>query len=220
MEAPVWAAWIAAGASLLALLGNVTLQLWQGKKSAAHQAKLQAQQLEFQQAALSQGAEAAYVDWLRDKRLDAMVRLQDAFEEVMNLHDVWGFDESRGEEKAAWDARVKAASNRMASAAYRVRLVFGVHLDLLKYCTELAELADKMCGLLLLSWKVGQNLPNWESEILRDHKQWREDFDRKYTVIWTKMHLLTTPLPKREWEMVHRYLDETASTREAGGTDP
>lgn len=206
MQAPIWAAWIAASASLLALLGNVALQLWQGKKSADHQEKLQAQQLEFQQAALGQTAEAAYMDWLRDKRLDAMIRLQDAFEEVMDVRDLWGFAESRGDNTSDWDTRVKAASQQMASAAYRVRLVFGINVDLLKRCTELAALADKMCRLLLLPWETGQKLSNWENGILSDHRRWRDEFDRKYTVIWTELHLLTTPLPNKEWEQVRRNL--------------
>lgn len=192
---------------MLALLGNVALQLWQGKRSAQHQAKLQAQQLEFQQAALGQTAEAAYMNWLRGNRLDAMVRLQDAFEEVMEVHDLWGFRESRGDNRETWDARAKAASNQMASAAYRVRLVFGLHLDLLANCTELAELADKICRLVQLPWDVGQKLDNWD-QIIKDHKRWRGELDRKYSVIWTKMHLLTTPLPKSEREMARRYLEE------------
>ena len=217
MEAPVWAAWIAASASLLALLGNVALQLWQGKKSAAHQVKLQEQQLEFQRAALAQSTESAYMDWLRGKRLDSMVRLQDAFEEVMDVHDLWGFKESRGEHRETWDARAKAASNQMASAAYRVRLVFGLHLDLLKNCTELAELADKMCRLVLLPWEIGQGLEGWD-QMLEDHKRWRDELDRKYAVIWTKMHLLTTPLPKSEREMTQRYLEEP--TESAANTAP
>ncbi|MBF4993646.1 hypothetical protein ITX31_05930 [Arthrobacter gandavensis] len=213
MEAPIWAAWIAAGASVLALLGNVALQLWQGKRSADHQAKLQAQQLEFQQAALSQTAESAYMDWLRDKRLDAMIRLQDAFEEVMTVRDLWGFSESRGDNTTEWNRRVNAANNQMASAAYRVRLVFGINLDLLKRCTELAALADKMCRLLLLPWESGQKLSNWESQILRDHRRWRDEFDEKYSVIWTQLHLLTTPLPKSEWEQVRRNLADQEEAR-------
>lgn len=213
MEAPVWAAWIAAGASLLALLGNIALQLWQGRKSAAHQLKLQEQQLKFQQAALAHSADTAYMDWLRGKRLDAMVRLQDAFEEVMDVHDLWGSSESRGENREAWDSRAKAASNQMASAVYRVRLVFGLHLDLLTNCSELAELADKMCRLVLLPWEIGQKLENW-GQMLEDHKRWRKKLDGKYAVIWAKMHLLTTPLPKGEWEMVQRYLEESTEVAE------
>lgn len=206
MEGPVSAAWIAAAASMLALLGNVALQLWQGRRATAHQAKLQQQQLDFQKDALERSSEAAYIGWLRDKRLEAMVRLQDAFEEVMTVHELWGFSESRGDNRAAWDARVNAASREMASAAYRVRLVFGLHTDLLTYCTDLAALADKMCRLLLLPWEVGQKLDNWESQILKDHREWRDEFDRKYSVIWTKMHLLTTPLPSSEWQAVQRAL--------------
>jgi hypothetical protein len=124
----------------------------------------------------------------------------------MAVRDLWGFSESRGDNRPAWDARVKAASNEMASATYRVRLVFGLHMDLLKYCTEIATLADKMCRLLLLPWDVGQKLDNWESQILKDHSRWRDEFDQKYSVIWTKMHLLTTPLPRKEWEQVQRML--------------
>lgn len=210
MEGSVWAAWIAATASLLALLGNVALQIWQGRKTAAHQANLQTHQLNFQKAALDQTSETAYMGWLRDKRLDAMVRLQDAFEEVMAVRDLWGFSESRGDNRTAWDARVNAASKEMASATYRVRLVFGLHMELLKYCTDIAVLADKMCRLLLLPWDVGQNLDNWESHILKDHREWRDEFDRKYTVIWTKMHLLTTPLPKSEWQAVQESLARDA----------
>jgi hypothetical protein len=206
MEGPASAAWIAAAASMLALLGNVALQLWQGRKATAHKAKLQQQQLDFQKAALEQTSEAAYMGWLRDKRLEAMVRLQDAFEEVMAVRDLWGFSESRGDNRAAWDARVNAANREMASAAYRVRLVFGLHTDLLKYCTDIAELADKMCILLLLPWEDGQKLHDWESQILKDHRDWRGEFDRKYSVIWTKMHLLTTPLPSNEWKTVQESL--------------
>ncbi|MHA7177347.1 hypothetical protein ACX80D_11885 [Arthrobacter sp. Sr24] len=210
MEGPVWAAWIAASASMLALLGNVALQLWQGRRVNLHQANLQKQQLDFQRAALDQTSEAAYMGWLRDKRLDAMVRLQDAFEEVMAVRDLWGFSESRGDNKAAWDARVNAANKEMSSATYRVRLVFGLHLDLLKYCTDISVLADKMCRLLLLPWDLGQKLDGWESRILKDHGEWRDEFDRKYSVIWTKMHLLTTPLPKKEWETVQESLARDA----------
>ncbi|RAX45532.1 hypothetical protein DQ354_08545 [Arthrobacter sp. AQ5-06] len=202
---------------MLALLGNVALQLWQGRKATAHQAKLQEQQLAFQQAALEQTSEAAYMGWLRDKRLEAMVRLQDAFEEVMAVRDLWGFSESRGENRAAWDTRVNAASQEMASAAYRVRLVFGLHNDLLKYCTEIAALADKMCRLLLLPWDVGQKLDNWESQILKDHSEWRDEFDRKYAVIWTKMHLLTTPLPRNEWHAVQEALARQSEEKDTAG---
>jgi hypothetical protein len=217
MEGSVWAAWIAAAASMLALLGNVALQLWQGRKTTAHQAKLQKQQLDFQQAALEQTSEAAYMGWLRDKRLEAMVRLQDAFEEVMAVRDLWGFRENRGDNRATWDARVNAANKEMASATYRVRLVFGLHLDLLKYCTDIAVLADKMCRLLLLPWDVGQKLDNWESQILKDHREWRDEFDRKYSVLWTKMHLLTTPLPKNEWKAVQERLARDAEVSPTEG---
>lgn len=198
---------------MLALLGNVALQLWQGRKATAHQANLQRQQLDFQQAALEQTSEAAYVGWLRDRRLEAMVRVQDAFEEVMSVQELWGFSDSQGVNEAAWLVRVNAANKEMTSATYRVRLVFGLHLDLLTYCTEIALLADKMCRLLLLPWNVGRKLDNWESQILKDHREWRDDFDAKYLVIWTKMHLLTTPLPKSEWEAVQR-----EKARDAGET--
>ncbi|MEO3939797.1 hypothetical protein V3C41_01785 [Paenarthrobacter nicotinovorans] len=220
MEGPVSAAWIAAAASMLALLGNVALQLWQGRKATAHQAKLQQQQLDFQKEALERTSEAAYMAWLRDKRLDAMVRLQDAFEEVMTVHERWGFNESRGDNRAAWDARVDAASREMASAAYRVRLVFGLHTDLLKSCTDIATLADKICRLLLLPWEEGQKLADWESRILKNHREWRDEFDRKYSVIWTKMHLLTTPLPSHEWKSVHETLARQAKKPEANGDTP
>lgn len=206
MEGSVWAAWIAAAASMLALLGNVALQIWQGRKTSTHQAELQKQQLDFQQAALEQTSEAEYIGWLRDKRLEAMVRLQDAFEEVIAVRDLWGFSESRGDNRTAWDSRVNAASKEMASATFRVRLVFGLHMDLLKHCSEIAVLADKMCRLLLLPWDVGQKMDNWESQILRDHDKWRDEFNEKYAVIWTTMHLLTTPLPKNEWKIVKESL--------------
>lgn len=161
---------------------------------AAHQVALQNQQLTFQENALAQTSEAAYVGWLREKRLAAMNCLQEAFEEVLEVTDLWGSGESRGETWAAWEAQVKAVNKKMASSAYRVRLVFGFKEDLLNDCSELAEFAATKFRLLLSPEEIGQTMDNRYEE----HQLWREEYGRKYMLIWLKMHVLTTPVPKSE----------------------
>lgn len=195
MEASLWSAWIAAAASLVALITNVVVQHRGSVQRSKHEAKMQTDQLEFQQKMLDQTAENEYAYWLRDKRLQALVNLQKSFDEVAFLNSKWGFKESQDRE--SWERFIEDVENGYRSALSEVNIVFSHHVAVLKLVTELMSYLNKMTSLVRLPFDQGQKLKTWET-ILKDRKTWIDESRTVYSKIWVLTHSIAFPLLHNE----------------------
>ena len=204
MEPSLIASWIAAGVALLALLANIILQIWSFDRRSKHEIKIQERQISFQEQSLAQSAENEYMSWLRDKRLIAMERVQNAFIEVLAVADRWSFKDSIRSD--GWSARADAAREECTAALSSLRLVYGLHMDVMEHSNDLAKYSSKICRFVLLPWGQEQQMKSWE-DLLEEHKSYREELHHAYLMLWPSMHGLTTPMPKSERWRFDEWMD-------------
>lgn len=206
MDGSVFSAWLAAVVSLLALLVNVFVQLWQVGKANAHQVNLQEQQLKFDKESLEQSAELAYAAWLRDKRLDAMFRIHSAVEETLSAYREWvnpGIVAGGGE---AFDERAKSAGIELTSALQTSTHLFA-HPRLLEDFAALESSSKSMLKLIFPPEEPSSREEKWRL-VLDYYSGWKEDFNQKYARVWMQLNKLTVPMPSQD-----SYLLDVTSSR-------